>query len=369
MNPQAFCSDLGLLSRLLDEGMEAGPAAMEAWLGGLVGNARRLASPLRDMLSRHWADADTGWIDALPALVERQQPAPARAGDRVGPWVLLRELGSGGMASVWLAERTDAAGSSPRRRAALKLPHLLNGTDDARRMHDEIAISVLMQHPNVGRVIDAGVDAAQRPFLALAPIDGVPLLDWCRLQQPNRQQRLRLFLQLARAVGYIHGRGVVHRDLKPCNVLVSRGGQVHVIDFGIAIRADAPPACDDSGRAARRPRSLTPGYASPEQAGGGDTGFASDVYSLALVLLELLTGRRVATTLCADDVRTTAAVAHDGWRQAAIACAGLPDACAGVLARALAWQPEQRYANAAHFADAVQSALPGVHRCAVPAAG
>src|ERR1043165_2316559 len=134
-------------------------------------------------------------------------------------------------------------------------------------MARERDIGALLEHPNIARLYDAGVDARGRPYLALEYIDGQPLDAWCEATAPGVPERLRLFLQVAGAVAHAHGRLVVHRDLKPSNVLVTANGQAHLLDFGIAKRLhEAAPG--DPALTQEQGRVLTPRYASPEQIQG-----------------------------------------------------------------------------------------------------
>jgi tetratricopeptide (TPR) repeat protein len=200
----------------------------------------------------------------------------AHGGDLVGPYRLIRELGGGGMGTVWLAERADGRF---KRQVALKLPRLAWGAGLARRMARERDIDALLQHPNIARLYDAGVDDRGRPCLALAYIDGQPIDARCRIQGLGVRAQLGLFVQVARAVADAHGRLVVHRDLKPSNVLVTREGQAHLLDFGIAKLLDDGAADDDVGLTQQQGRVLTPHYASPEQVAGAAITVQSDVYS------------------------------------------------------------------------------------------
>src|ERR1043165_5617837 len=155
-------------------------------------------------------------------------------------------------------------------------------------MARERDIGALLEHPNIARLYDAGVDARGRPYLALEYIDGRPLDAWCAAQALGVPERLRLFLQVARAVSYAHGRLVVHWDLKPSNVLVTADGQAHLLDFGIAkLLDDTSPS---GNLTQEQGRVLTPHYASPEQIRGETITVASDVYSLGVLLYELLSG-------------------------------------------------------------------------------
>ncbi|MBL0148572.1 MAG: serine/threonine protein kinase [Ideonella sp.] len=172
---------------------------------------------------------------------------------------------------------------------ALKLPRLAWGAGLAERMAREREIGALLEHSHIARMYDAGVDERGRPFLAMEYIDGQPIDAWCEAQGLDVPARLRLFVQVIRAVAYAHGRLVVHRDLKPSNVLVTPDGQAHLLDFGIA-KLLGDVAANEPGLTQQQGRVMTPHYASPEQVAGEAITVQSDVYSLGVLLYELLTG-------------------------------------------------------------------------------
>ena len=274
------------VSRLLDEALEVEPAQRERWLEGLATEHSDLRDTLRDLL-RADGGAETG--DFLPKLARPGERAEAgvAAGDIVGPYRLIRELGSGGMASVWLAERADG---SLRRRVALKLPRVLfidGGL--AARMARERDILAALEHPNIARLYDAGIDAGGRPYLALEYVDGVPLDVFGRARALSIRQRLELFLQITRALAFAHGRLIVHRDLKPANILVTAAGEVRLLDFGIA-RLLQSGLVEGAQHTQFGGRAFTPWYAAPEQFTAQPVTVATDVYSLGVLLYELLTG-------------------------------------------------------------------------------
>jgi len=155
----------------------------------------------------------------------------AAAGAAIGPYRLLSPLGQGGMGSVWLAERTDG---HPRRKIALKLPHVGWAPGLAARLARERDILASLEHPNIARLYDAGVDPLGRPYLALEYVDGTPIDHYCTAHSLSLRERLALVLQVAAAVAHAHTRLVVHRDLKPSNILVTESGSVRLLDFGIA---------------------------------------------------------------------------------------------------------------------------------------
>lgn len=287
-------ADWPTLSRLLDDALSLPTEERPGWLSALVADdaikqtlARLLAVP---------AAAETGdFMHTLPKLDAaaaapggNAAPAGAQAGAEVGPWRLLREIGEGGMGSVWLAERADG---SLKRQVALKLPRLSWARGLAERMARERDIQATLEHPHIARLYDAGVDAHGRPWLALEYVQGRPIDEHARDKSLDLKQRLQLVLQVCEAVAYAHSRLVIHRDLKPGNILVTDDGQVKLLDFGIAklMQGDTAQATalTELGGCA-----LTLDYASPEQLRGEALTTASDVYSLGVVAYELLAGAR-----------------------------------------------------------------------------
>jgi serine/threonine protein kinase len=283
------------LNRLLDQALDLAPPEVETWLESLAPEHSALKPRLRRLLSRS-AFVETGdFLNTLPKLdlgahdlreapVSTEQP-----GDVIGPYRLLRELGSGGMGVVWLAERTDGLITRP---VALKLPHgAWKHAGLAERMVRERSILAALSHPNIAHLYDAGVTPTGQPYLAIEYIEGVRIDIYCREHSLDVRARLELFVQVARAVAYAHGKLVVHRDLKPANILVNDGGQVRLLDFGVAKLLE-DGAARETKMTEMSGRALTPDYASPEQIMGEPLTTASDVYSLGVVLYELLCERR-----------------------------------------------------------------------------
>ena len=209
----------------------------------------------------------------------------------IGPYRLVRELGQGGMGTVWLARRTDG---SLKRAVALKL--LRWGYLDrqlAERFSRERDILAALTHPNIARLYDAGVSRSGQPYLALEYVDGEPLTAYAEHHQLDVHSRVLLFLQVADAVQYAHRNLIIHRDIKPGNILVSTDGVVHLLDFGIAkLLAEEQSAAMATELTQQAGRPLTLEYASPEQIAGAALTTASDIYSLGVVLYELLCGTR-----------------------------------------------------------------------------
>ena len=286
-----FGADWHDISTLLEEALSLPAEAHDAWLATLVGARARHREALGRLLARRARVESEDFLGPGPRLPEAMLgPASTEpaAGVEVGGYRLIREIGRGGMSSVWLAERRDA---SPRRRVALKLPHVVWGDAFAERLVRERDILARLEHEHIARLYEAGVDEHGRPFFAMEFIDGQPLDAYCTARSLAVRERVALLLQVMAAVAHAHAHLVVHRDLKPANILVTPDGRVHLLDFGIARLlqddlAGASRLTELSGRA------LTPDYASPEQIRGEPPGTGSDVYSMAVVAFEVLAGQR-----------------------------------------------------------------------------
>jgi eukaryotic-like serine/threonine-protein kinase len=352
-------ADIATVSRLLDEALALEPAEREPWLAALPAEHQRHADALRGMLAQEARLGTDPRLESMPKLTTDE--AVAHADDRVGPYRLLREIGRGGMGSVWLAERADGA---YKRQVALKLPRLAWGAGLAECMAREREIGMLLEHPNIARLYDAGVDERGRPFLALEFVDGQPIDAWCEAKGLKVRERLRLFVQVVKAVAYAHGRLVVHRDLKPSNVLVTPDGQAHLLDFGIAkLLLEAAPG--ESGLTQEQGRVLTPHYASPEQVAGEAITVQADVYSLGVLLYELLTGvlpiepKRASLGAVEDAIlQGDAPAASSRVKDKALARA-LRGELDAILAKAMQREPARRYATADAMALDIERHLNG----------
>jgi serine/threonine protein kinase len=283
-------AQMAQMSALLDEALDLDAEGRLRWLDALPPEYRDLEPALRQALlpqeGNHTVSDRLATLPKVDAATERI--STLQPGERVGPWRLQRQLGAGGMAEVWLAERADGAF---KREVALKLP-MLSGLrkDLASRFARERDILAALEHPNIARMYDAGVTADGLPYLVMEYVAGQPLTVWCDVGHLGIRERLELFLQVLDAVQYAHGQRVIHRDIKPSNILVTHLGQVRLLDFGVAKLL--AQGSDESDLTQLYGRALTPGYASPELVRGDEMGAGADVYSLGVVLHELLAGSR-----------------------------------------------------------------------------
>ncbi len=222
-------------------------------------------------------------IETLPAGL------PAMNGRHLGGYTLIREIGRGGMGSVYLAERSDGAF---KKQVAVKLvqPHMASAAFIA-RFQQEREILASLDHPNIARLIDAGTTEEGLPYLVMELVEGQPIHQWCDERKLDIAERLKLLRTVCAAVQHAHQHLVVHRDLKPSNILVTPKGTVKLLDFGIAKLLEDKPA-GDLPATQTLAQMMTPDYASPEQVRGGAITTLTDVYSLGVICYELLTGHR-----------------------------------------------------------------------------
>jgi tetratricopeptide (TPR) repeat protein len=357
--------DWASLSQLLDTVLALPRERRQEWLDALGAEHDSLKTVLRDLLSREDLRETGDFLATLPKLAAGTPvlSVDVASGWLIGPYCLEKQIGSGGMGTVWLADRIDGR---LKRKVALKLPHLGGALPGlAERMARERDILAALEHPNIARLYDAGVAEDGRPYLAIEYVAGEPIDRFCEAYDLDVAERLELVLQVARAVAFAHARLIVHRDLKPSNIQVDAQGQVHLLDFGIA-RLLVQDTAPDSQHTLFAGQALTPDYASPEQICGEPVGTASDVYSLGVVLYELLTGRRpyklgvglgslplAHVILSSEPVRPSVAAESPSVRRK------LRGDLDNILLKALKREPRERYAAAVEFEDDIERYLRG----------
>jgi serine/threonine-protein kinase len=340
------------LDSALDEVLQLAADARASWLDAHCGNPD-LRAAVRAILD---ASEKSGLVDRVRARLHDDEMLPN--GGRIGEYRLLRKVGAGGMATVFLAERQLG---ELVQRVALKLMRtgLYDRTQQALFRREQRILGNL-EHPGIARLVDAGLTAADVPYLVMEYVDGIPLDRYCNQAGLALRARLLLFVDVCEAVAYAHRNLIVHRDLKPSNILVTSEGMLKLLDFGIAKMLDDPI---DPTRTEQR--LLTPTYAAPEQVAGGAITTAVDVYSLGVILHELLTGVRPLRRNDGTTVRPSGAGADlqrdasmrnttQRWRRQ------LRGDLDSIVLRALQLEPERRYANAQELAADIQRHLAGL---------
>ena len=330
------------------------PAERERLLREEESRDPALVDQVRALLA---ADESGGVLDSLsPHIASVAQLVEAEAPVRVGAYRIVSELGRGGMGAVYLADRVEG---DFQQRVAIKMI----GTSDAddplhQRFIAERRILAGLIHPHIARLLDGGVTDDRRPYLVMEYVDGLPITRYCDRHQLDIKARLRLFVDVCGAVQHAHQNLVIHRDLKPSNILVSADGVVHLLDFGIAKLIESGTAAAPQTRI--ESRMMTPEYASPEQVRGETLGTASDIYSLGVLLYELLCGcapyrfstrspLEVATLVCEQDP------VRPGVRVKA-----LEGDLDGIVMMAMRKEPGRRYASVDMLRQDVERQLAGL---------
>jgi serine/threonine protein kinase len=373
------------VKEIFDRAVERDPASRIPFIRECCGDDDELRKEVESLLA---SDTETSSLLDGPAIALKAAVAPPKPdGTRIGPYEILRELGKGGMGVVYLARRTD--GVYPKLVALKVLRSGSASPDILHRFDQECRILASLNHPNIARFFDGGKTAEGLPYYVMEFIDGQPIDRHCDLQRLDLRSRLALFQQVCDAVNCAHRSGIVHRDLKPSNILVTPEGIVKLLDFGIAKLLQADPGgatvwLTDSGL-----RPMTPEYASPEQIQEQELTRATDVYSLGVVVYEILTGRRpyrlrsrmfheilrvvceeqptlpsIAANLSADSPGGSPTTDSDTIaRQRQTTPGDLRKQLSGdldsIVMKALRKEPWQRYASAAQFGEDVRRHLEG----------
>ena len=341
--------DFKRLEQCFEQALEADEAEREGIIRDLSEQSPELAERLRKMLA---ADAVTA--DPLKSVVDHGvseaglEPGSPR---QIGPFEVIRRLGAGGMGVVYLCRRMD---EDFNQLVAVKRLAVAADTDFARqRLRMERAVLARLRHPNIAQLIDGGEDEDGTPFVAMEYVDGVSIDRYVEQNNLDRAARVRLFLALCEAVQFAHRNGVIHRDIKAANVQIDSHGQLKLLDFGIAkLLRDAEP----QGEALTVAASMTPDYASPEQVRGEPATQASDIYSMGVLLFELLAGKRPYGFPTARPSEVERIVCET--EPPPLAGKGAAD-LNGIIAQAMHKQPERRYASAAELGDDLNRWLTG----------
>ena len=326
------------------------------------------------------ADEQAGgeFLQQPPGQAPEESPLIRR---RIGPYELVREIGQGGMGAVFLALRAD---DEYRKQVAIKLVRPGMDTEAiVNRFRYERQILASLDHPSIARLLDGGTSETGLPYFVMEYVDGQPLNEYCAAQKLTIAERLRLFQKVCSAVQYAHQNLVVHRDLKPGNILVTREGVPKLLDFGIAKVLHQSSASQLSTMTASGVRPMTPDYASPEQVRGEQITTATDIYSLGVVLYELLTNtrphrfktfttREIERVICEEEPLRPSTAVRDktipdrklerksnpqpGIRNTKLLRGDLDN----IVLMALRKEPERRYSSVEQFARDLQRHLDGL---------
>lgn len=283
-----------LIKKLFVEALELEPHQLDSFLFEMCADDIQLREEVESLLNAYnrsenfmqkSAFASSASKIANQALKESELTLE---GERLGAYLLLREIGRGGMATVYLAVRND--GEFEQKVAVKVIKRGMDTEEILRRFRQERQILADFNHPNIARLFDGGITLDGRPFFALEYVEGEPINKYAESCQLIIKERLKLFLAVCEAVEYAHERQILHRDLKPDNILVTENGMPKLLDFGIAKLFKKDKTSKNSTATAFEFRVMTPEYSSPEQLRGLPLTPASDVYSLGILLYELLTG-------------------------------------------------------------------------------
>jgi len=342
------------VKHLLAEAMELDTARQRQFLDSACADDGDLRAEV-DLLLAHRVDTGSDPMEqcAVDASLLRFESNSAQTGNRIGPYKILSEIGRGGMGAVYLAERDD---QHYRQQVAIKLIKPgLGGDQIQRRFRNEMQILAELNHANIARLFDGGETADGLPYLVMEYVEGSSINQYCGDKQLTIEQRLNLFCTVCAAVQYAHQHLVIHRDIKPGNILVTSDGVPKLVDFGIAKLLDQTTIGPELTATAMP--FMTPQYASPEQLRGESVTTATDVYSLGVVLYELLSGR--------SPYRFKSRIPHE---MAKTICEDTPEKpqkrlnadLDNIVLMAMRKEPQRRYATAEQFAEDIRRHLDGL---------
>jgi serine/threonine-protein kinase len=341
-----------LFSDYLDRALELPEPERAPWLAELACTQPEIAAKLELALAAR-DRKDFGEFLSNSPFPGAPIASAALIGRLVGPYLIESEIGRGGMGSVWRARRADGRFEGT---VAIKFVHAYwLGRDAEDRFRSEGRLLGRLDHPNIARLIDAGVIDVSQPYLVLEYVEGEPIDAYCDRLELGVEARVALFQGVLAAVGHAHSHLIIHRDLKPANVFVTREGSVKLLDFGIAKLLTQE---GDAALTQTSAQALTPQYAAPEQLLGGPITTATDVYALGLVLYVLLTGTHPLGTSARSTSELMHAVVKEDVPRPSIVASGpisrrraLEGDLDNILGKALKKDPAERYASVTAFAE------------------
>src|SRR5437660_3830804 len=377
------------VKELFTSALERDPEERSDFLRHACGADESLRAEIESLLSSF--DGATTFLEDCPAADLLSARSSAIAGRRIGAYRIIRECGQGGMGVVYLAERAD---DQYRKRVAIKmLKPGINKDEVLRRFRNERQALAALDHPNIVRLLDGGSTEEGLPYLIMDYVEGVRIDEYCDNHRLSIAERLQLFRTICLAVQYAHETLVIHRDLKPGNILITKEGVARLLDFGIA-KVLNPQWSPDATLTRTDWRPMTPEYASPEQVRGEPVTNATDIYSLGILLYELLTGHRpyrirtdspleIERSVCEEEPekpsvavsRIDEKASHDGGTRTviipqmigearAIRPEELPRRLRGdldtIVMKAIRKEPQHRYTSAEAFAKDIERHLSGM---------
>ena len=350
MNAERWRQVERVLDAALQRAQSEWPAILDRECAGDT-ELRREVSAMLDRATVARSYLGTPPAAAASALLDERsdfETTAAMEGKRIGPWKIVREIGRGGMARVFLAKRADGVFEQT---VALKLLRSSLDTElDRSRFRVERQILASLNHPNIARLLDGGVTDDGRSYLVLEYVDGQPLDRYCETNDVSLDARLALFTTVAQATQYAHSNLIVHRDLKPSNIFVASDGTVKLLDFGLAKLLEAKSSLDAPATRAGQAW-MTPEYAAPEQIYGEPVTTLTDVYQLGVVLYELLAGQLPFAHRSGSSHELAQAVAHEDPPLPSSVQPALRGDLDAIVMTAIRKEPQRRYASAAALID------------------
>jgi len=344
------------IDELFQGALDCEPAARAAWLAAACAGDEALRAEVESLIEAHEEAGFTGLADEFAAVLDVHE-AQAAAGRRIGVYRIDREIGHGGMGRVYLATRADDVYE---KRVAIKVVRGQESADVVARFRTERQILARLDHPNITRLIDGGTTDDGLPYFVMDFIEGEPIDRYCERRGLTVVERLTLFQRVLAPVQYAHQNLVIHRDIKPTNVLVTDAGVPFLLDFGIAKLLAPDGRWGDRTRTQLGP--LTPEYASPEQIRSEPITTATDVYALGVLLYRLLTGRRpyrgamttpaeVERVICEEEPERPSSAAPDRLRRR------LTGDLDTIVLKALRKDPSRRYVSVEQFGEDIRRHL------------